>query len=87
MKYRSTCAHMGWVLRPFVMDVYGGFGKTARGVIQALLEVRGGQVEGWQRRHLELAGWAQISIGLMQEIGRQLAWGAWATHEEAAVVS
>jgi len=73
-KYHATCARLGWTLRPFVLDVFGGFGPDARALMGTLLKGLLGQHEAWQRRAVEASAWQRITFALMAEVGKQLVW-------------
>jgi len=74
-KYVVRCHRRGWTFVPFVIDVFGGYGQEALDLVGTLLKGALGQREGWLRRGLEAEIWQGLSMALVRELGRQLAWG------------
>ena len=55
--------------------------------MQTFLKALVGQKEGWQRRQLEANVWQDLSMGVMQAIGRQLVWSVHGSWEDLQTTS
>jgi hypothetical protein len=78
---QTKCARLGWQFIPFVMDVFGGLGEAATELVSTLLKGILARQEAWQRRTVEATVWQSISLSLMKEVARQLAWTVFAEQQ------